>query len=118
VAIQYEPTRLIIAALERLHDSGCQPATLADVALEAARINRPLAVEMFVTPKRRDGVLSADGDINESALGDPTVYKSGIHFQFKFQLYHIGLVTTGGTDDKSEVLDNEWQLEQAVSLPC
>jgi hypothetical protein len=47
-------------------------------------------------------------------LHDPTVYKSGIHFQYKYQLYHIGLLTTGGTDNKDEVLDNSWQLEQPV----
>ena len=114
VAIQYEPTRLIINALERLHDGGVRDASLADVALEAARINQPLAVEVFFTQNRRDDVLTADGDIDESVLTDPTVYKSGIHFQFKYQLYHLGILTTGGTDDKGEVLSNEWRLEQVV----
>ncbi|MDB2272135.1 hypothetical protein PM032_14065 [Halorubrum ezzemoulense] len=114
VAIQYEPTRLIISALERLHQSGTRDATLADVALEATRINQPLAVEVFFTQHRRDDVLTADGDINEAVLTDPTVYKSGIHFQFKYQLYHLGILTTGGTDDKDTVLSNTWRLEQAV----
>ncbi|MDB2276332.1 hypothetical protein PM022_17675 [Halorubrum ezzemoulense] len=114
VAIQYEPTRLIISALERLHQSGTQDATLADVALEATRINQPLAVEVFFTQHRRDDVLTADGDINEAVLTDPTAYKSGIHFQFKYQLYHVGILTTGGTDDKKTVLSNTWRLEQAV----
>ncbi|WP_049908387.1 hypothetical protein [Halorubrum distributum] len=114
IAIQYEPTRLIITALERLHQNGVRDATLADVALEATRINQPLAVEVFFTQHRRDDVLTADGDINEFVLTDPTIYKSGIHFQFKYQLYHLGILTTGGTDDKSNVLSNTWQLEQAV----
>ncbi|MDB2262189.1 hypothetical protein PM035_15435 [Halorubrum ezzemoulense] len=114
VAIQYEPTRLIISALERLHQSGTRDATLADVALEATRINQPLAVEVFFTQHRRENVLTADGNINESVLGDPTIYKSGIHFQFKYQLYHLGILTTGGTDDKNDVLSNTWRLEQAV----
>ncbi len=56
VAIQYEPTRLIITALERLHQNGTRDATLADVALEATRINQPLAVEVFFTQHRRDDV--------------------------------------------------------------
>jgi len=116
VAIQYEPTRLIITALERLHDGGVRDASLADVTLEATRINQPLAVEVFFTQNRRDDVLTADGDIDESVLKDPTVYKSGIHFQFKYQLYHLGILTTGGTDDKGEVLSNGWRLEQAVGL--
>jgi len=116
VAIQYEPTRLIITALERLHDSGIHDASLADVALEATRINQPLAVEVFFTQNRRDDVLTADGDINESMLTDPTVYKSGIHFQFKYQLYHLGILTTGGTDDKDEVLSDTWRLAQVVGL--
>ncbi len=116
VAIQYEPTRLIITALERLYQDGTRDATLADVALEATRINQPLAVEVFFTQHRRDDVLTADGDINQSILGDPTIYKSGIHFQFKYQLYHLGILTTGGTDDKDDVLSNEWRLAQAVDI--
>ena len=114
VAIQYEPTRLIITALELLHQNGVRDATLADVALEATRINQPLAVEVFFTQDRRDDVLTADGAINESILGNPTIYKSGIHFQFKYQLYHLGILTTGGTDNKNAVLRNEWRLEQAI----
>jgi hypothetical protein len=47
-------------------------------------------------------------------LTDPTVYKSGIHFQFKYHLYHIGLLTHGGTDDKDAVLTNKWALEHPV----
>jgi len=116
VAIQYEPTRLIIESLERLHDSGCRAASLADVALAATRLNQPLAVEVFFTQHRREDVLTADGGIDESVLADPMIYKSGIHFQFKYQLYHLGILTTGGTDDKDAVLSNEWQLEQAVCL--
>lgn len=116
VVIQYEPTRLIIESLERLHDSGCQAVSLADVALAATRLNQPLAVEVFFTRNRREDVLTADGGIDESVLADPTIYKSGVHFQFKYQLYHLGILTSGGTDDKDAVLSNEWQLEQAVCL--
>ena len=116
VAIQYEPTQLIITALERLQQNGTRDATLADAALEATRINQPLAVEVFFTQNRRNDVLTADGDIDQSALGDPTTYKSGIHFQFKYQLYHLGILTTGGTDDKDAVLSNTWRLEQAISI--
>jgi len=114
VAIQYEPTRLIITALERLHKHETRAASLADVALEATHINQPLAVEVFFTQNRREDVLTANGDINESALNDPLIYKSGIHFQFKYQLYHLGILTTGGTDDKEVVLQDTWRLEQPV----
>ncbi|WP_128478911.1 hypothetical protein [Halorussus pelagicus] len=116
VAIQYDPTRLIIEALERLHQRGIKPATIDAVVREASRINQPLTVEVFFTQTRREDVLTADGDIDESMLSDPTVYKSGIHFQFKYHLYHIGLLTDGGTDDKDEVLDNDWMLEHLVNL--
>ena len=116
VAIQYEPTQLIIEALERLHQRGIKPATIDAVVREACRINQPLAVEVFFTRSRREDVLTADGDIDESVLTDPTVYKSGIHFQFKYHLRHIGLLTEGGTDDKDEVLSNEWALNQTVGL--
>lgn len=79
-------------------------------------MNQPLAVEVFFTQNRRDDVLTADGDINNSVLDDPTIYKSGIHFQFKFQLYHLGILTTGGTDGKTAASTDPWRLEQAVSL--
>jgi len=116
IAIQYAPTQLIIEALERLHQDGTETATIADVAREACHINQPLAVEVFFTQTRRNDVLDADGKIDETALNDPTVYKSGIHFQFKYHLYHIGLLTHGGTDDKTDVLDNYWTLENRVGL--
>ena len=116
VAIQYEPTRLIITALERLHQHGTRDATFADVALEATRINQPLAVEIFFTWNRRDDAPTAGGGINESVLTEPTIYKSGIHLQFRYQLYHLGILTTGGTDDKNAVLSNEWRLEQTIGL--
>lgn len=48
-------------------------------------------------------------------LTDPTVYKSGIHFQFKFQLSHIGLLTDGGTDTKEKVLENKWELVHPIA---
>ncbi len=116
VAVQYDPTQLIIEALERLHQRGIEPATIDAVTREACRINQPLAVEVFFTQTRREDVLTADGEIDETVLSDATVYKSGIHFQFKYHLYHIGLLTDGGTDDQDEVLDNDWALEHSVNL--
>jgi len=114
VAIQYDPTQLIIEALERVHQTGTTAATITDVARKACQINQPLAVEVFFTQHRRDDVLTSQGNIDNRTLHDPTVYKSGIHFQFKYQLYHLGLLTDGGTDNKDEVLDNPWQLEEPV----
>jgi hypothetical protein len=114
VAIQYDPTQFIIEALERLHDRGTTPGIDA-VAREACRINQPFSVEVFFTQSRRDDVLTADGDIDESQLTDPTVYKSGIHFQFKYHLYHVGLLTNGGTDTKSDVPDDAWQLHHPIN---
>jgi hypothetical protein len=116
VAIQYEPTRLIIEALERLHERGIKPATIDAVVKEACLINQPLGVEVFFNQSSREDVLTPDGDIDESVLTDPTVYKSGIHFQFKYHLRHIGLLTEGGTDDKDEVLSNKWELNHAVGI--
>jgi len=114
VAIQYEPTQLIVEALERLHDRGVETAAIDDVVREACSINQPLAVEVFFTRTRREDVLTADGDIDEAALSDPTVYKTGMHFQYKYHLRHVGLLTHGGTDDKDEVLTDEWALEHPI----
>lgn len=115
VAIQYEPTQLIIETLERLHQRGIRPATIDTVAGEACRINQPLAVEVFFAQSRREEVLTHDGNIDESTLTDPNVYKSGMHFQFKYHLYHTGLLTKGGTDKKNKVLSDQWELNQIVS---
>lgn len=114
VAIQYEPTRLIIEALEQLHQNGTNSPNIGDVTRTACQINQPLAVEVFFTQNRRADVLTPEGEINESALTDAGVYKSGVHFQFKYQLYHVGLLTVGGTDDKTNVMSNEWRLEHSV----
>jgi len=116
IAIQYTPTQLIIEALEHLHQHGTKTATIADVAREASHINQPLAVEVFFTQTRRNDVLDAEGKIDVAALNDPTVYKSGIHFQYKYHLYHIGLLTQGGTDTKSEILQDDWALTTPVNV--
>lgn len=115
VAIRYRPTRLLVEALEKLHQQGIEQATIAQVAKAACEINQPLSVEVFFSRNRREDVLTPDGEIDESMLEDSKVYKSGIHFQFKAQLYHVGLLTTRGTDDKSAILKDEWRLEQPVN---
>ncbi len=69
---------------------------------------------VFITQSRREDVLTADGEIDEPMLADLTVYTSGVDFQFKTHLFHVGLLTEPGTDDKSEVLDDEWTLTQPV----
>jgi len=51
---------------------------------------------------------------NKAALTDPTVHKSGIHFHFKYHLYHIGLLTEDGINTKSGVLTNPRKLQQPV----
>ncbi|WP_049985436.1 hypothetical protein [Halobellus rufus] len=112
VTMQYEPTTLVVDALENLHRDGVRPARLPAVAEAACEINRPLAVEVFFTERERDAVLRSDGTLDPTALDDPSVYKSGLHFQYKAQLYHVGLVTDRGTDDKAAALDDEWALEQ------
>lgn len=114
VTMQYEPTRLIVDALEQLHRDGHHAVTLPELVREACAVNQPLAVEVFITAGKREDVLTTDGDLDESALADPTVYKSGAYFQFKAQLFHVGLVTSVGTDDGEVALTDGWQLENAV----
>jgi hypothetical protein len=114
VATQYDPTQLIVEALEHLHKNGTVDTSIAAVAEEACHINQPLAVEALFNQSRREDVLIADGHIDLYNLNDPTIYKSGIHFQFKYHLYNIGLLTTGGTDTKSGELANPWRLEHPI----
>jgi hypothetical protein len=116
VTMQYEPTQLIVEALEALHRNGVSEPTLQQLVEQAAAINQPLAIEVFITQDARGAVLTNDGNLDTSVLDDPAVYKSGVYFQFKAQLYHVGLLTTGGTDDKEDALRDAWQLEHTVGL--
>lgn len=115
VTIEYEPTQLVVDALEQLHRDGIQAVTLPDLFRRTCALNQPLAVEVFVTRNRREDVLDSHGELVDDALHDPTVYKSGAYFQFKAQLYHVGLLTAGGTDDGTAALSDEWTLEQPVT---
>ena len=116
VTVGYEPTALVVDALEQLHAAGRDAPTLPEVARRAVELNPPLAVEVFFSRDARDRVLTRDGDLEEDALEEPSVYKSGIYFQFKAQLYHVGLLTSRGTDDAAAALTDEWCLEEPVGL--
>jgi len=110
--IQYEPTQLIITALERLHREGVREATLADVVIEATRINQPLAVKVFFTRNRRDDILTSDGDINEPALNDPTVQNRD---PLPIQIPTLPPRHPHHRRHRRQdvVLDNEWQLNKS-----
>jgi len=114
VTMQYEPTKLVVDSLEQLHRGGVQEPTLSDLVSQACELNQPLAVEVFISRGSREDVLEEDGELDESALDDSRVYKSGAHFQFKAQLYHVGLITSGGTDDGVEAVNDVWRLEQPI----
>lgn len=116
VTMQYRPTRLVVDALEQLHADGVEEATLPQLVRRACGLNKPLAVEVFFATGHRDDVLDRDGNLKDAALGNPAVYKSGAHFQFKAQLYHVGLLTEGGKDTGREALDDEWRLERPVGV--
>ncbi|MEF8854012.1 MAG: hypothetical protein V5A24_00720 [Haloarculaceae archaeon] len=117
VAVRYEPTQLVLDALEGLHRDGRPAPTLPALAKRAVQLDRPLAVEVFFAKGARSDVLTREGDLVETALADPAVFKSGVHFQFKAQLFHVGLLTTGGTDDAAAALADEWRLEHPVGTP-
>jgi hypothetical protein len=116
ITVQYKPTQLVVDTLEQLHAEGSHDVTLPELVIRACELNRPLAVEVFVTSGQRENVLKPDGEIDEIHLDDPTVYKSGAYFQFKAQLYHLGLLTTGGTDNSQQALNDTWRLEHTVGL--
>lgn len=70
---------------------------------------------MFISRDKREAVLTEDGELEVSALGDASVYKSGVYFQYKAQLYHVGLITSGGQDDAAVAVTDEWRLEEPVT---
>lgn len=114
VVMQYPPAQLIVESLEGLHSDGVRPVTLQYLVEEAFELNRTLAIETFFAQGQRETVLTRDGDLNTDGLRDPAVYKSGSYFQFKAQLFHVGLITDRGTDDGWEALYDEWALEEPV----
>ena len=114
VTMQYEPTQLLVETLERLHAEGVTEPTLPTVVERACARNRPLAIEVFLTSDRRGDVLTVDGELLPERLDDPGLYKSGAYFQFKAQLYHVGLLTSRGTDDAAAALEDGWRLEHPV----
>lgn len=114
VAIQYEPTALIVDALESLHRDGVDKPGLPTLARRVCHLNQPLGVEVFFTRDARDAVLTPEGEIDESCLDDPAVYKSGLYFQFKAQLYHVGLLKSVGTDDAEAAVRGTWELAEPV----
>jgi hypothetical protein len=114
VTMQYEPTQLMVEALEGLHREGHDTVTLPELVARACAINQPLAVEVFIMAGEREAVLTPAGELDWTVLEDPAVYKSGAYFQFKAQLYHVGLITEGGTDDGASALTDEWRLEESV----
>ena len=116
VAMQYEPTQLIVDVLEQTHTGISQAVTLPELVTRACELNKPLAIEVFITTGERENALTPDGDLDETQLDNPAIYKSGAYFQFKAQLYHVGLLTSGGTDNGEQALSDEWRLEHAVNL--
>ena len=114
VTVQYEPTRLVVETLESLHAEGIDEPTLPTLLERACLRNRPLAVEVFLATDRREDVLTVDGDLRTDRLDDPSLYKSGAYFQFKAQLYHVGLLTERGSDDADAAVDDVWRLEHPV----
>jgi hypothetical protein len=114
VMIQYEPTQLIVEALERLHSEGLAAPQLPDLVREGCRINRPLAIEVFFATGKRDRVLAEDGSLVDDQLTNPDLYKSGAHFQYKAGLYHVGILTSRGTDDAEVAMTDTWAVETAV----
>ena len=116
VTTTYEPARLLVEALENLHAAGHEAPTLPVLARRAVELDRPLAVEVFFAEGSRAAVLTREGDLVEAALEDPAVYKSGLHFQFKALLYHVGILTSRGTDDAEAALADVWRLEEPVGV--
>lgn len=114
VTMQYEPTQLVVETLEGLHREGQRTVTLPDLVARACAINQPLTVEIFITAGERDAVLTPAGEVDQVALQEPSVYKSGACFHFKAQLCHVGVITAGGTDDGSAALTNEWRVKETV----
>jgi hypothetical protein len=114
VTMQYDPTQLVVETLENLHAEDVVEPTLPTVVERACARNRPLAIEVFLTRDRREDALTVDGELLPERLADSGLYKSGAYFQLKAQLYHVGLLTSRGTDDAEAAIEDVWRLEHPV----
>jgi hypothetical protein len=117
--LQSDPTRLLVATLDRLAGRGRRRPSLVTVATALAEADPNVAVELFVTNDRRGDVLldTPDGTrIQEAAFEEAAVYATNTTFQYKATLYHVGLLTERGVDTKSELdpRTDVWALDRPM----
>lgn len=113
----YPATKLIVEELQTMHDDGLLEPSLVEVVTWLHVQHPTFTIELFVrgSDAARSRVLTADGELRESALKDGTVYHSPTVFQLKAMLYHAGILTERGAEPHR--LDPEtdvWQLVEPL----
>lgn len=116
--LAYPPTQILIEKIEDLMEGGVREPTLAQIAKAVAGDHSDFALDLFVATDDRSRVLSKeDGEmVDINAFDDGRVYSTHTTFQYKALLWHVGILTTKGTDTKSEIRPNKsiWALETPI----
>ena len=118
VVYDYPATELLVEELQRMHADGFREPSVVDLVVWLHRTHPTFAVELFLrgTDDVRQRALSADGDLDRTAICDGDSYHSPTVFQLKTMLYHAGILTENGTEPAT--LDperDEWALRESVS---
>lgn len=120
VLLTYPPTQVLINTLQELATEGHREPSLALVAKTIAQERPDLALDLFVSPGDREDVLNGSkehGQIDLEKFEEGAVYSTHTTFQYKAMLYHVGLLTERGHDDKSDLdpQSAEWSLENTMT---
>jgi hypothetical protein len=100
VVFAYPATELLVTELQQRHDDLHGSPTLVDLVEWLHAHHSSFAVELFIRGDEavRERVLTGDGELRRSELGDGSVYHSPTVFQLKAMLYHAGIVTERGAE--------------------
>lgn len=116
--LAYDPTKILVETLDAMAGRGETRPSLTDVAKTVARRRPQFALEFFVAPDARDAVQQeGSGELHLDQFDDGTIYSTHTTFQYKAMLYHTGILTTRGSDTKSELDPTSavWALEDPLA---
>lgn len=117
ITMSYPATRVIVVALQSLHDDGHASPSLVDLVRRLFDRRPTFAVELFVrgTEVARARVLEDDGGLRPAALTDGSVYHAPTVFQLKAILFHAGVLTERGAEPhRLEPESDVWALREPL----
>ena len=117
VVFDYPATQLLVEELQHLHEDGVREPSLVQLVEYLHELHPSFAVELFIrgTNDVRRRVLTADGELRVSELGDGNVYHAPTVFQLKAMLYHAGILTKRGSEPNNlDPQEDVWALRESL----